>query len=96
LTCRAEDYEQESGEMLINKKLSWKALQLAKHLNGDKDIMKLILGDKGTFRLVWKALNISFYFIRKYPALAGFYNNLKEKDLGYLSLSFIHNNFHLG
>jgi hypothetical protein len=74
LTCRAEDYEQESGEMLINKKLSWKALHLAKHLNGDKDIMKLILGDKDTFRLAWKALNIPFYFIRKYPALAGFYH----------------------
>lgn len=73
LTCRAEDYEQESGEILINKKRSWKGLHLAKYLVGDKDIMKLILGDKDTFRLAWKALNVSFYFIRKYPALAGFY-----------------------
>jgi alpha 1,2-mannosyltransferase len=74
LTCRAEDYEQESGQIVINKKLSWRALHLAKHLNGDKDVMKLILGDKDTFRLAWKALNIPFYFIRRYPALAGFYH----------------------
>ena len=73
ISCRAEDYEQESGQLLINKQLSWKALHSAIHLNGDQDVMKLLLGDKDTFRLSWKALNIPFYFIRKYLAIAGFY-----------------------
>jgi hypothetical protein len=80
LTYRAEDYEQESGEMLINKKLSWKALHLAKHLNGDKDVMKLVLEGKDTFHLAWKALNIPFYFIPRYPALAGFHHRPVNDD----------------
>lgn len=97
LTCRAEDYEQESGEILINKKLSWKALHLAKYLSGNKDIMKLLLGDKDTFRLAWKALNIPFYFIRKYPAIAGFYhipindNNTSPRFCGHTMIQ--HNPF---
>jgi alpha 1,2-mannosyltransferase len=74
LSCRAEDYEQEAGQILINKKLSWKALHLAIHLNGDTDVMKVLLGDKDTFRLSWRVLNIPFYFIRKYLGIAGFYH----------------------
>ncbi|CAF1530880.1 unnamed protein product [Adineta ricciae] len=74
LTCRAEDYEQEAGQLLINKKLSWKALHSSLHLNGDSDVMKVLLGDKDTFRLSWRVLNIPFYFIRKYLAIAGFYH----------------------
>ncbi|CAF4100304.1 unnamed protein product, partial [Adineta steineri] len=38
--CRAEDYEQESGQLLINKRLAWKALNLASYLTSDHTASK--------------------------------------------------------
>jgi alpha 1,2-mannosyltransferase len=79
--CRAEDYEQESGQILINKRLAWKALNLAAYLISDHTILKLIYGDKDTFRLSWKVMGTSFYFIRKFAALGGFdYVKSEDKD----------------
>ena len=81
VSCRAEDYEQEAGQILINKKIGWKALQLAAHLNGDADVMRLLLGDKDTYRLSWKVLNVPFYFIRRYVQIAGFYHrDVQRRD----------------
>ena len=106
LQCRAEDYEQESGQILINKRLSWKALHLAMYLNGSPRIMGLLLGDKDTFRLSWRAMNTSFFFIRKYLSIAGFYhravgNNKPREFCGHTMVQhdpfgqilFLHGNF---
>ena len=72
IPCRAEDYEQESGQILINKKLAWKPLNMAMYMTRDTLFQMLLYGDKDTYRLSWKALNVSFYFIRKYLAIGGF------------------------
>jgi hypothetical protein len=42
--------------------------------------MKLVLEGKDTFHLAWKALKIPFYFIPRYPALAGFHNGPVNDD----------------
>ena len=73
ISCRAEDYEQESGQIVINKRLSWKALNLALHFTLDPVISRVIYGDKDAFRLSWKVLDTKFYFIRKFLGIGGFY-----------------------
>ncbi|CAF0774356.1 unnamed protein product [Didymodactylos carnosus] len=72
LECRQEDYEQESGQILINKETAWKPLNLAVYLNKDPFIQNILRGDKETFRLAWKVLKVPFYFIRKFLAVGGF------------------------
>ncbi len=49
-----DEPEVESGQLLIDKKPSWRALQLAWHLNDHSDYYYLhIYGDKETFHLGW-------------------------------------------
>ncbi|CAF1247577.1 unnamed protein product [Didymodactylos carnosus] len=72
LECRQEDYEQESGQILIDKKKAWKPLNLAVHFNRDPVIQNIWLGDKDTFRLAWKVLKVPFHFVRKFLAIGGF------------------------
>lgn len=44
----------ESGQLLIDKKRSWRPLSLAVHFNSESDFYyKLVLGDKETFRFGW-------------------------------------------
>ena len=67
--------------MLINKRLAWKALNLALYFNFDNITSKIVHGDKDTFRLSWKVLDTPFYFIRKFVGLAGFdYIELVRED----------------
>ncbi|CAF3384620.1 unnamed protein product [Rotaria socialis] len=80
IRCREEDYEQESGQLVINKRLAWKALNLALYLNSDNDIIKLIHGDKDTFRLAWRSINVSYFFIRTHLAIGGFDLAVAEKS----------------
>ena len=71
--CRGEDYEQESGQLVVDKRRAWHAVNLAYFLNRHHDFYyRFLLGDKDTFRLSWRALHTPFYFIRKYIAIAGF------------------------
>ncbi|CAF4277527.1 unnamed protein product, partial [Adineta steineri] len=46
IPCRAEDYEQESGQILINKRLAWKAVHLALYFTSDEIFLRVSLGDK--------------------------------------------------
>lgn len=56
-----EEYEQESGQMLINKEQSWTALNLAMYFNLNREIYyKFLLGDKDTFKFAWKALKKNY------------------------------------
>ncbi|CAF4064745.1 unnamed protein product [Adineta steineri] len=81
IPCRIQDYEQESGQILINKKSAWKPLNMALYMTTDKLFQTLLYGDKDTFRLSWRALNVSFYFVRKYLAIGGFeYIRKGEQD----------------
>ncbi|CAF1377104.1 unnamed protein product [Adineta steineri] len=85
IPCRIQDYEQESGQILINKKSTWKPLNMALYMTTDKLFQTLLYGDKDTFRLSWQALNVSFYFIRKYLAIGGFEYIRKGKQHNRLS-----------
>jgi alpha 1,2-mannosyltransferase len=60
------EYEQESGQMVIRKNLKWEALNLATFMQVNNDLyFELIAGDKDTFRFAWRALGQSYhmYFI---------------------------------
>ncbi|KAI8338588.1 mannosyltransferase putative-domain-containing protein [Chlamydoabsidia padenii] len=57
-----DEWEQESGQMVINKIKSWYPLQLSWFMNHHHDIYYQFLnGDKDTFRYAWKALKVPFY-----------------------------------
>ena len=63
-----EAYEQDSGQILIDKSKSWRQLQLCTYFNMRKDIYyKFLYGDKDTFRFAWLALGTPYYMI-EYPA----------------------------
>ncbi|WP_256007261.1 alpha-1,3-mannosyltransferase family protein [Pedobacter deserti] len=65
--------EQESGQMLINKRECWKQLNLAMYFNLQHRIYyQLLYGDKDTFRFAWLALGMSFYMVPYDPSLCGF------------------------
>ncbi|CAF1269493.1 unnamed protein product [Adineta steineri] len=79
IPCRAEDYEQEAGQILINKRLSWRAVNLALYFMSDEIFLKVAHGDKDAFRFSWKVLSSPFYFVRKFVAQAG-YDYVKSID----------------
>uniref|UniRef100_K3XC31 Nucleotide-diphospho-sugar transferase domain-containing protein n=1 Tax=Globisporangium ultimum (strain ATCC 200006 / CBS 805.95 / DAOM BR144) TaxID=431595 RepID=K3XC31_GLOUD len=68
-------FEQESGQLLINKRKSRVALQLleyfAFHRPSIFESMKLAWGDKDLFRLAWLKSNTPFHMVEAPPAMAG-------------------------
>lgn len=65
--------EQESGQLVVNKKVCWKSLNLCLFLNYHKNIYyNFIYGDKDTFRFSWLALKQNFYMVNKKPDSCGF------------------------
>jgi len=65
--------EQESGQVLINKELCWRELNLCMFFNMQRDFYyKILLGDKDTFKFAWAALGTKYHMIPLRPALAGF------------------------
>lgn len=64
-----DGYEQDSGQLLIDKSKCWNQLQLCIYFNiHGHDYYKFLYGDKDTFRFAWLALHKSFYMI---PHLVG-------------------------
>ena len=57
-----DGWEFESGQVVLNKRKSWKALHLCKHLN-QAYYMLLTNGDKDTFRFAWLATDTPYHFI---------------------------------
>lgn len=54
----------ESGQIVIDKKKSWKPLNLAVHFNSESDFYyRFILGDKDTFRFGWHCLDQPYSII---------------------------------
>lgn len=59
-----EEYEQESGQILIDKERCWEALNLCWYFNRKKDTYyKFLMGDKDTFKFAWKALKQPYHMI---------------------------------
>ncbi|WP_160716032.1 hypothetical protein [Chitinophaga solisilvae] len=60
----ADQHEQESGQLLVDKERCWRELQVCVYLNRLGHIYhKLLFGDKDTFRFAWMALKSPFYMI---------------------------------
>ncbi|KAG6612083.1 Kinesin protein [Phytophthora cinnamomi] len=68
-------FEQESGQLLIDRRRHAEALELVKfftfHRPSHFDSMKLAHGDKDLFRFAWMKLGAPFHMIKAVPALAG-------------------------
>ncbi|CAI5740554.1 unnamed protein product [Hyaloperonospora brassicae] len=68
-------FEQESGQILIDRRRHAEALELVKFYTFYQpsyfDQMKLVHGDKDLFRLAWLKLDASFHMIKTPPAIAG-------------------------
>jgi alpha 1,2-mannosyltransferase len=60
--CRMNEHEQESGQMLVDKRRYWYHLQLASWMSNEKGdyYTKFLLGDKDTFRFAWHALKTAY------------------------------------
>lgn len=55
-----QTFEQESGQILINKERCWRELNLCLYFNyKEKDYYRMLLGDKDTFKFAWLALGTS-------------------------------------
>lgn len=94
-----DEFEQESGQILIDKQRCWKPLNLALYFNICKEVYhKLLFGDKDTFRFAWRALDYRFYMIETEVACCGRFvgdrfvgNTMIQHDLHGNSL-FLHRN----
>ena len=73
VTCYHEQYQQESGQLLVDRSIHWESLKLSYYINENSDLYyRFFLGDKESFHLAWKALNSPFYFIHKWLSPVGF------------------------
>lgn len=74
-----EEYEQESGQILINKESCWAALNLCMYFNQNKETYyQFLLGDKDTFRFAWKALRKPYTMISTPVAFCGYSGALNK------------------
>lgn len=72
-----EEYEQESGQILIHKERCWAALNLCMYFNQQRDIYyQFLLGDKDTFKFAWKALQQPYSMIATPVAFCGYAGEL--------------------
>lgn len=73
--CKMDEYEQESGQLLIDKRKFWYHLQLSLYfLDKDTDrfyYSRIILGDKDAFRMAWHALKTKFGYPAKWLSSVG-------------------------
>lgn len=98
-----DSYEQESGQIMINKEKCWKAMNLCMYFNLQKDYYyQMLYGDKDTFKFAWVALRQDYHMIRTPLSFCG-YNNEREKNFFGLTMIqhdmdgkmiFIHRNLH--
>lgn len=66
-------YEQESGQLIVNKEICWKALNLTLYFNEKKEYYyKLLFGDKDTFRFAWQALKQDYFMVKTSVACCGY------------------------
>lgn len=77
-----DEWEQESGQLLINKRAGWKALNLCVHFNS-AFYMHLLNGDKDTFRFAWKASSTPFFMVDSWPVSVGTIKELHTAQQGF-------------
>lgn len=68
--------EQESGQLLINKRKCWKELQLCLHFNRlGAYYYQILHGDKDTFKFAWLALKRKFTMVEQPVGSCGYNRN---------------------
>ena len=74
--CRMDEYEQESGQLLVDKTRYWYHLQLASWMNNEQGAYynDFLLGDKDMFRFAWHALKTPFGRPKKWVTSVGTVN----------------------
>ncbi|HYE56081.1 MAG TPA: hypothetical protein VD996_14630 [Chitinophagaceae bacterium] len=79
-------YEQESGQLLIDKERCWTELNLCMYFNTKpQTFYKLLYGDKDTFRFAWIALRTPFHMISKPVGFCGF----RDRDKGFCNTTLV-------
>jgi len=78
--CRMNEYEQESGQMMVDKRRYWYHLQLAAWMNHPdsgqgKYYNEFLLGDKDMFRFAWHALKTKYGRPHKWLTSVGTLND---------------------
>jgi len=94
-----EEFEIESGQLLVDKSRVWRALLTAAYMNLRADAYyQLTLGDKETFRFAWHATGQSFFLVPHPAGLAGYFtgqacrgHTIVQRDLNGGAL-FFHRN----
>jgi len=80
--CRMDEYEQESGQLVVDKRKFWYHLQLALwFINSPRQrfyYSNIILGDKDTFRFAWHALRTQYGYPAKWLSSVGTYRDDKS------------------
>ncbi|KAJ3300827.1 hypothetical protein HK104_000020 [Borealophlyctis nickersoniae] len=68
------EWEMESGQMVISRSRAWNAVNLAWYMNDPASdfFWKMLWYDKDTFRFAWKATKTPYHFIERWTAPAGF------------------------
>jgi alpha 1,2-mannosyltransferase len=74
-----DSWEQESGQLLVNKARAWPAIGLCVHFN-QEFYMQLLNGDKDTFRFAWLAAQTPFYMVNVEPTPVGTLKELHNAD----------------
>ncbi|KAL0079295.1 mannosyltransferase putative-domain-containing protein [Phycomyces blakesleeanus] len=71
IPCK-DEWEQESGQIVINKAKAWLPLQLSWYMQNNHEIyFQLLNGDKDTFQYAWKALDAPFYMVPTFLGMGG-------------------------
>jgi hypothetical protein len=71
-TSYVDEWEQESGQMLLDKKRAWKGLLTALFFQFDSFYFEIVHGDKDTFRFAFKVTNTPYYMNHFPSGIAGY------------------------
>lgn len=83
------DWEQEAGQMVINKQMHWEPLQLSYHMQAESAFyFKLVMGDKDTFRFAWKALKHQYAYPSRFVSAAGIKTGPDKRFCGHTMLQY--------
>ncbi len=76
--------EFETGQLMINKRVHWKPVNLAWFLNKQHPFYyKMLFGDKDTFRFAWKALGAPYHLVQYMAAEVGFMTEAPAQICGH-------------
>ncbi|KAH9083194.1 hypothetical protein LEN26_021076 [Aphanomyces euteiches] len=85
------DFEQESGQLLVDRRRSQAALEKLMYYTMEGRILErlgLVWGDKDLFRFAWHNTSTPFHFIKTPPALGGLYDPKESRFCGVAMLQF--------